>query len=337
MELASVNSHRAPPATRGDADPNAPAALRVAGQRTPNPQVLIELDFLDSEDSLRKALHGGDTLFVEAFPQTEEDKVGRQANHVNSQSNDPKFTQTMALIEVMNMEPSLQFLTKAPPRFSSFVRARVLQSIRGHSLNVVGNIQAPLECACTLGLPSLREEAMKCLGNPDRVGAKLNHGNLCNGVSFGRPMMLNFWTVTPMCINDLECTLYDFGDTIPLLHNDEIFDRYGKSLIGKIKCLLIHMDASLLSIRSDRVVGNGISSVTKSEANRLSSELRLDQHKQVSKCNEVVCDPAGNDSITVCELRSHAHDIIFPNLDRGYKSLICFPPDRMKGINIFSN
>ena len=60
-ELDAGNLQRAPPAARGDRNPNAPSALRVEGHRTPNPNQLEELDFLESEETLRKALHGGET------------------------------------------------------------------------------------------------------------------------------------------------------------------------------------------------------------------------------------------------------------------------------------
>ena len=45
-------------------------------------------------------------------------------------------------------------------------------------------------------------------------------------------------------------------------------------------------------------------------------------------------DPAANDSLTVAELRSHAHYILAPSRDRGYKSLISPPLEDVGKVNI---
>ena len=330
----AANLHRAPPAARGDRNPSAPAALRVAGQRPPNPTHLEELDFLESEESLRKALHGGRTLFGETLPQDEDTSAGRVCNQIPPQSGDPKLAETIQLVEQMDKEPHLDFLRQASPHLSSFVRARVLQSLRGKSANVGDSTRAALESACTLGLPSLREEAFVLLEKPDRVGANVLNVNQYNHVTFGCPKLMSALTATPLCINEFQGAVYDFGDNIPQLPNDEIFDLYGKTIIEKNKCLLIHLDASLLSLRSTKVTENGILGIKQSEVSVLASELRLDQYKQASECVTKLGFSTGNESITIAELRSHAHDIIPPNHDRGYKSLICFPPQKMEGINI---
>ena len=123
----------------------------------------------------------------------------------------------------MDKEPHLKFSNRVSPHLSPFFRARVLQSLRDKSLNIVDSTQSALECARTLGLPSLREEATTLLEKPDRVGAEPVNGNLCSRVSFGCPKLLKFLTATPVCIDEFESVLYDFGDTIPQLPNGEIF------------------------------------------------------------------------------------------------------------------
>ena len=132
----------------------------------------------------------------------------------------------------------------------------------------------------------------------------------------------------------MSLTFFDFGDTIPLIPEDPIFDSYGKSLAEKNKCLIIHLEASLLPLRSQRVTEMGILEVGKEEVNRFSSEIRSDQFKQAQECNVTMGEPDTCELTTVAELRHRAHDILTPNHDRGYKSLICFPPTRMGSVNV---
>ena len=326
IEAEARSSQRNPPAARGDATPNANPTMRVAGVRVENPPQLSNIDYWDSEEVLRGALHGSAQVFGEGLPQGEDVKAGITKYDQPNDSKDPKLTETIQIRAAMEGDPKLKFLEDTTPHLSSFVKARVLQSLRDKKNSVEQSIQAALECACTLGLPSLREEALKVLDKPDRVGATSKNFNPCGMVSFGSPRLVDKLTVTPMCIDLLEFLLYDFGDTIPLLPKDPVFDLYGKSLEEKNKCLIIHMAASLLSLRSGRVTENGILGRNLSEVHQLASELRLDQFKQARECLDCLGDHPPSGSVMEAELKSHAHDIVSPNHDRGYKSLICFPP-----------
>ena len=104
-------------------------------------------------------------------------------------------------------------------------------------------------CACTVGLPSLRDEDVGLLESRCRVGSIKHESNIWSRVSSGFPRLSSFLAVTPMCVNGAEWGIYDFGGAIPLLLNDQIFENYGKSLAGGNKCHIIHLDASLLPIK----------------------------------------------------------------------------------------
>ena len=84
VEQAVSAANRDPPAASGDSNPNAQAALRVAGTNVKNPPILTDVDYLDYEESLRLALHGADTLFGEANPQTEDATAGAHTNHIET-------------------------------------------------------------------------------------------------------------------------------------------------------------------------------------------------------------------------------------------------------------
>ena len=49
---------------------------------------------------------------------------------------------------------------------------------------------------------------------------------------------------------------------------------------------------------------------------------------------EVFREPANNDSLTVAEMRSHAHEVFSHNRDRDYKSLICGAVKNMGDVNV---
>ena len=127
-ELNATIENRSAPAARSDSNPSDQATLRVSGLRAPNPPLLSDLDYLASEEKLRRAVHGGDALSREALPQAEEDSTGGEIR-AQPVSNDPKFCETVELAGVMGNGAKLKFLESASPRLSSFVRARVSKAL----------------------------------------------------------------------------------------------------------------------------------------------------------------------------------------------------------------
>ena len=75
-----ADTNRASPAVRGDPNPQSIPTLRAAGNPTRNPAELEGLDYLDSEEQLRRNLYGTQPIFGEVLPQEEEVKAGGGAD-----------------------------------------------------------------------------------------------------------------------------------------------------------------------------------------------------------------------------------------------------------------
>ena len=127
----------------------------------PNPPLLEGIDYIESENTLRDALHGTGAAFGGNY---HKQKTRERANSdaiFPPQPNDPKLEETAKLVAEMDQHKALKFLDGTSPHLSSFVRARALQTLRDRSMSVEDSVQASLEGACTAGLPSLREVALK--------------------------------------------------------------------------------------------------------------------------------------------------------------------------------
>ena len=66
----------------------------------------------------------------------------------------------------------------------------------------------------------------------------------------------------------------------------------------------------------------------------LARKLRVCQYQQSAECDASLGAPTSNGPVIVAELRSHVHDILNPNHDRGRKSLLCIPVEAMGKLNI---
>ena len=113
-------AHREPPAARGGANPNVGATLMVDGANLKIHPIMGDLDYLDSEESLRLALHGGDTMFGESLPQKNDSKGGVHINQTETSANDPKFPETVRLNDAAQSEHKRKFLEKYLPIFPPF-------------------------------------------------------------------------------------------------------------------------------------------------------------------------------------------------------------------------
>ena len=130
------------------------------------------LDYLDSEEQLRRNLYGTQPIFGEVLPQEEEVNAGAVSFKGMGDFPDPKFIETVELNKRLSTDPKLLFLNDTSPHLSSYVRARVFHSFREGDLDVGKVIGPSLGSASTLGLPPLREEEATILNNRNRVGAK---------------------------------------------------------------------------------------------------------------------------------------------------------------------
>ena len=143
---------------------------------------------------------------------------------------DRRFKVTLDLTKQLDSEPELKF-SDDTPRLSSFVRDRVMHSLRDGATDVESSIQSSLEGAIADVLPSLRGGAVEFLNH--RGGSK-NRIMYVKKFGFARPQLTYGLTMTPIWVSNVEWMAVDLGDTIPLLGNDRLFDVYGKSSAGKI-------------------------------------------------------------------------------------------------------
>ena len=98
----------------------------MAGNPTPNHIELSSLDYIDSEEQLRRNLYGGEPLCGETLFQEGDQTTGKHAYNVKIDSDGPKFVETLVRAEKVNSDPKLEFHKTNPPRLSSYVKARVV-------------------------------------------------------------------------------------------------------------------------------------------------------------------------------------------------------------------
>ena len=137
-------------------------------------------------------------------------------------------------------------------------------------------------------------------------------------------------TISPIWISEAEWSIVDFGDAIPLLKNDPIFNHYGKSVDGDKKCLIAHLESPPLALQNNKMAAPGVTELDQLDVSKLASEFRWEQCQQALERVQMLGGPDSNDSLTVAELGSHTHDILFPNHDRDYKSLIRYTVSKWK-------
>ena len=80
----------------------------------------------------------------------------------------------------------------------------------------------------------LREGEVILSNNRNRAGPDTVTKTMATQVLFGCPRLVSGVTVNPMWVGNAEWLVADFGDTIPLVKNDPIFDFYGNELQGGI-------------------------------------------------------------------------------------------------------
>ena len=195
------------------------------------------------------------------------------------------------------------------------------------------SIDNGLASAIMLGFPSLRDEASACLSRLERVGSRLDTAQEGDSdhVYFGRPWLSDKVAITNMVLRDHNWKVVDFGDSIPIVGADPICDFYGKSLVERNKCLLIHLATSECCDFKD---SDEAFSLNLPRILALARDFRLSQYKQALDCQVELGGPTSNDPLIVAQLRSHIRDILIPNHDRGHMSLLCFPVSTIRVANI---
>ena len=158
-----------------------------------------DLNYLDSEESLRLALHGGDTLFGESLPQNDDSEVGVHINQTETSAIDPKFAETVRLYDAAQSEHKLMFLEQVSPRLSSFLRDRVSHPLRDNADSGV-SIFPPLCVLVRRAFLPIKDEDVGLLESRCRVCSIKHESKIWNRVSSGRPRLSSFSTVGPMCV-----------------------------------------------------------------------------------------------------------------------------------------
>ena len=128
---SEIGNRSGPPAARGGQNPQANPTLRAAGNHTPNPTDLRNIDYLDSGGvgKIRRHPYGTKRLFGSVTQQEEGDRAGLHERQIENDSDDPKFLETVNLAAQINSAPKLNFLMKSAPRISSYVKARVMHPL----------------------------------------------------------------------------------------------------------------------------------------------------------------------------------------------------------------
>ena len=92
----------------------------------------------------------------------------------------------------MNTEPKLEFPKNIPPHLSSYVKARVMHSLREGDEDVDRAVKTALRSAITVGISSIRDEAIALLDTRDRVGPNTNNKKHMSASIDWRPAPI-FW------------------------------------------------------------------------------------------------------------------------------------------------
>ena len=108
-----ADANRAAQAVLGGPNPQSMPTLRAAGNPTQNPSDLEGLGYLDSDEQLRRNLHGTQPLFADVPPQEEDARAGVVPIKGVGNFSDPKFLETVGSNERLDPEPKLLFLKNA--------------------------------------------------------------------------------------------------------------------------------------------------------------------------------------------------------------------------------
>ena len=146
----------------------------------------------------------------------------------------PNLPDARAVLESMDKDRALDCLNELTPHLATFLRAHVMHDKLSGDHDSVSSIEKGIDSAIKLGLPSLWIEASSFATNRGRVGKLLEpvpEGDT-DRVYFGSPVLAGKVTITNMAPRDSNWKVVDFGDSVPIVDNDPIWDYYGKSLIG---------------------------------------------------------------------------------------------------------
>ena len=232
---ADATARRQAPGARTDAQPSWQPASRVSGPAIFAPKELTDLDYVLDEAELRTAAHPSDSPFGSLHPQEECPDVGYITHEINPDVDDPNLARTREVLEQLDQDKSMVVLNDLPPHLATFIRAHVMRDKFSGSTDTELSITNAIESAAKLGLPSLRGEAACFSATRTRVGKTDNRPTECDDehVYFNCSESLGNVKITVAVIRGRQWGVVDFGDTIPEIANDPIWDFMEKVCRGK--------------------------------------------------------------------------------------------------------
>ena len=117
-------------------------------------------------------------------------------------------------------------------------------------------------------------------------------------------------------------TIVDYGDAIPSSRGGPINDAFGEVVTERNQFLATHLEAGKINNQIDTQAPPTYIHVMSA-----SREVRWKQYQHAVERNKRIGLSMDNDPLVPADLRAHALDALYPNHDRGRRSLICFVPD----------
>ena len=304
---------------------------RAAGA-TSAPPCYAELDYVDQEVDLRKAVNGPNHMWAEKLPQEETNRP-TEKGEAPLECDEQSYVDTVKHLKRLESMEELRFLRDCSPYLSSFVTARVLQDLRNGDTDTCRSIETALQAAADEGLPSLQLDAQQVLETQRRTGRLAERPETHNEVTFGCPSDCGDYVQTPVKVAHTSWTLLDFGDSIPTLQGDPITDVYDPGPKDQNKCMLIHVAAGILwaPTANHQRPDNRLDV---QHIMRLARDIRYRQYLQVQQCLQELGPRSDTEPLVIAELRAHAHDLSHAHHDRDHRSIICFPPDELDMLNL---
>ena len=148
---------------------------------------------------------------------------------MNPDIDDPNLTNTRVVLESMGNDVSSKCLIDLPCHLSTFIRDHVMRDRFSGKCDSEKSIQSALDSATKLGSPPLRGEARDFAATRGRVGD-------CTGslsapddehAYFDCPEVSGILEITSATALGHRWAAADFGDTIPEIDNDPIWEHYG--------------------------------------------------------------------------------------------------------------
>ena len=231
---------RQAPGVRTDNTPDGLPTSRVSGPTPFAPAELANLDYVLDEAELRSAANPSPSPFGSILAQEERPDVGKLVAEANPDIDDPSLKAAREVLEGMDKDVALNCLTDLPPHLSTFIRAHVMHDRFSGQCDSEKSIQAAVDSATKLGLPSLRGEARCFAAQRSRVGDSppCNTSQDDEHVYFDCPEIAGSLKLTGIVVKGHRWRVVDFGDAIPEVDNDPIWGHYGEISSGKINVYL---------------------------------------------------------------------------------------------------